>query len=377
MTEQELRTSVYNFAQSCIGLNEYDGSYKKIIDAYNSYQTDVGGPTVTYASPWCAVFVSYVGIALGLTSIIFPTASCPYMVTMYQNVNRWEEDDAYVPQMGDIIQYDWDDSGSGDNQGQPDHCGIVGVVDTASNTFTVIEGNNGDSVKLTERTVNQKFIRGYCLPDYASMASEGLEWVAYYTNELGKMTADAMRNNARIIWNYFGALGWTANAVAAMLGSMEVESMMNPAQTQTTYPLGDPLAGYGLVQWTPRTKFSNWAGDGWDDPTQCGDLELNRIKYEYDTNDQFGDNPVFPQYRWTWQEFVHSTAAPATLADVWFVQYERPNTQALYNASIDIRKTNADRWYTYITNLPAPTPRPIKRKSMPLWMMINPYNRFY
>ena len=127
MTEQELRTSVYNFAQSCIGLNEYDGSYKKIIDAYNSYQTDVGGPTVTYASPWCAVFVSYVGIALGLTEIIFPTASCPYMVTLYQNVNRWEENDAYVPQMGDIIQYDWDDSGSGDNQGQPDHCGIVGV----------------------------------------------------------------------------------------------------------------------------------------------------------------------------------------------------------------------------------------------------------
>lgn len=374
MTEQELRTSVYAFAQSCIGLNEYDGSYKKIIDAYNSYQTDVGGPTVTYASPWCAVFVSYVGIALGLTDIIFPTAYCPYMVTLYQNINRWEENDAYVPQTGDIIQYDWDDSGSGDNQGQPDHCGIVGVVN--GNTFTVIEGNNGDSVKLMERTIDQKSIRGYCLPDYASMASEGLEWVAYYTNELGKMTEDAMKNNARIIWNYFGALGWSINAVAGMLGNMQYESRLNPGQTEVGFALGDPQAGYGLVQWTPRTKFSDWAGDGWDDPLQCGDLELNRIKFEYETNFQFGKNPFFPSYTYTWETFIYSTDSPATLADVWFVQYERPDVAA-WNKTRDARMTYADKWYTYLTNLPPPPPSPKKRKSMPLWMMINPYARFY
>ena len=161
-----------------------------------------------------------------------------------------------------------------------------------------------------------------------------------------------------------------------MLGNMQVESSLNPGQTEATFALGDPNAGYGLVQWTPRTKFSDWAGDGWDDPLQCGDLELNRIKYEYDNNLQFGQNPYFPDYTESWQTFIYSTDSPATLADTWLVQYERPNLSA-WEHTRALRMSNADKWYTYLTNLPAPQPTPKKSKSMPLWMMLNPYARFY
>lgn len=41
------------------------------------------------------------------------------MVRLYQELGRWVEDDAYVPSPGDVIFYDWQDSGVGDNAGQP------------------------------------------------------------------------------------------------------------------------------------------------------------------------------------------------------------------------------------------------------------------
>ena len=36
-----------------------------------------------------------------------------------QAMGIWQENDAYVPQIGDIIMYDWDDNGNGDNTGWP------------------------------------------------------------------------------------------------------------------------------------------------------------------------------------------------------------------------------------------------------------------
>ena len=38
---------------------------------------------------------------------------------------RWQENDAFVPQVGDVIFYDWQDSGVGDNMGAVDHVGLV------------------------------------------------------------------------------------------------------------------------------------------------------------------------------------------------------------------------------------------------------------
>lgn len=87
---------------------------------------------------------------------------------MYKRMGRWEENDAYVPQVGDIIMYDWDDTGVGDDTGWPEHVGIVTVV--RGNDFKVIEGNKKKAVGYRNMTVNGKNTRGYCLPDYASKA---------------------------------------------------------------------------------------------------------------------------------------------------------------------------------------------------------------
>lgn len=91
------------------------------------------------------------------------------MITLFKNLGEWEETDSYTPSAGDVIFYDWDDSGSGDNTGSSDHVGLVEKV--SGSTITVIEGNYSDSVKRRTITVNGKYIRGFGLPNYASKAT--------------------------------------------------------------------------------------------------------------------------------------------------------------------------------------------------------------
>ena len=131
--------------------------------------TTVYSVDITYTDAWCATFVSAVAVKLGLTDIILPECGCNRMVALYQKAGRWTENDSYVPNPGDIIVYDWQDIGIGENIGAPDHVGIV--VGVSGDTITVIEGNKGGSVATRTIKVNGRYIRGYCLPDYASKAS--------------------------------------------------------------------------------------------------------------------------------------------------------------------------------------------------------------
>lgn len=87
------------------------------------------------------------------------------MIELFQKLGAWNENDAYVPKPGDVIFYDWQDSGSGDNTGWPDHVGIVEAV--SGSTITVIEGNKSDSVSRRTLQVGGKYIRGYGVPKYA------------------------------------------------------------------------------------------------------------------------------------------------------------------------------------------------------------------
>ena len=81
------------------------------------------------------------------------------------------EDDAYKPQIGDIVMYRWDDGANyaaTDNTSSPNHVGVVAEVN--GRVLTIIEGNKGQKVATRSLFVNGRYIRGYCLPDYASMA---------------------------------------------------------------------------------------------------------------------------------------------------------------------------------------------------------------
>lgn len=157
-------SKVVKQAQSWIGKKESNGTHKSIIDIYNAHKPLARGYKVKYTDAWCATFVSTVAIQLGYIDIIPTECGCEQMVNKFKNLGIWVENDAYVPKPGDIILYDWDDNGVGDNKGYTDHIGIVEKV--SDGKITVIEGNINDSVGRRTIAVNGKSIRGYGVPKY-------------------------------------------------------------------------------------------------------------------------------------------------------------------------------------------------------------------
>lgn len=159
-------SKVVEQARSWIGLKEADGSYKVILDTYNSQAKLPRGYRMTTADPWCATFVSSVAIKLGYTDIIPTECSCTRMIELLKKLGSFEETDSVVPAPGWILFYDWQDTtgSAADNKGSVEHVGIVEKVE--GNTITVIEGNYSESVKRREVAVNGKLIRGYGVPRY-------------------------------------------------------------------------------------------------------------------------------------------------------------------------------------------------------------------
>ena len=158
-------------ARAWIGRKEANGTHKSIIDVYNSHKPLARGYKVKYTDAWCATFVSAVAIKCGATDIIPTECGCGQMIALFKNLGEWNESDSRTPQPGDIIFYDWNDTGAGDNTGWPDHVGIVESV--SGGKITVIEGNKGNAVARRTIAVNGRYIRGYGIPKYDKAASTG------------------------------------------------------------------------------------------------------------------------------------------------------------------------------------------------------------
>ena len=151
------------------GIAEGSEQHKAILKVFN----DSGLCTrykMTVNDAWCATSVSSAFIASGLTGI-FPCVecSCENMINLAINAGIWVENDAYVPDVGDVILYDWDDNGIGDCTGWSDHVGIV--VSCDGSTIRVIEGNKSNTVGYRDIAVNGKCIRGFITPHYAAGGS--------------------------------------------------------------------------------------------------------------------------------------------------------------------------------------------------------------
>ena len=173
MTETELRQKVVDTASAWLGTREYSAKHQEMLDIYNAQRPLPRGTRMLSSWPWCAAFVSTVSLQCGLRDIMPTECGCPGMIRLYQELGRWSEDDAYVPSPGDVIFYDWQDSGVGDNVGQSDHVGVV--VACTDGMMTIIEGNCDNAVKLRQIAVNARFIRGYGCPDYARKSDSKAE----------------------------------------------------------------------------------------------------------------------------------------------------------------------------------------------------------
>ena len=149
-----------------VGITEGSEQHKEILKIFNDsglctrYKMSVG-------DPWCATATSTAFIATGLSGI-FPCVecSCESMINLAITAGIWIENDAYVPDTGDVILYDWNDNGVGDCTGWSDHVGIV--ISCDGSTIKVIEGNKSNTVGYRDIAVNGKYIRGFITPHYAA-----------------------------------------------------------------------------------------------------------------------------------------------------------------------------------------------------------------
>lgn len=161
------RYEVVKLVKSWEGLNKKDGSYKKIIDIYNSYNGQLPrNIKMQYGWAWCACTWSALAIQLGYTDIMPIEISCGELIKAAKKMGIWVENDGYIPSPGDGILYDWDDSGKGDNVGWPDHVGTVIDMKESSGYFIVMEGNYSNSVKKRTMSINGRYIRGFIVPKY-------------------------------------------------------------------------------------------------------------------------------------------------------------------------------------------------------------------
>ena len=149
MTDRE---QVINIAQGMT----HEGALK----IYNGQKKLPRGYKVTQKDPWCATWVSAVLIKAGVK--FNPECSCNELIKLNKDI--WVEDDNYMPQIRDLLVYDWQDTDIGDNKGSPEHVGIVYQV--KNNSFSVIERNKNNAVGYRIMQRNGKYIRGFITPEY-------------------------------------------------------------------------------------------------------------------------------------------------------------------------------------------------------------------
>ena len=193
--EKQLRQLVVDTAEAWVGTKQSDTNHHKIIDTYNSIIPLPSGVKMTYSLAWCAATISCVSQQLGLIDYIIPECSCNRMIKLYKAKNQWIENDAYVPDMGDILFYAWKDRGVGDCELEADHVGIVKEV--KNNIIYVIEGNYSKQVKIRQIKVNGKYIRGFATPDYKT-ASKNYNFKKKVTIKPTKTTTTTSKTDTTI-----------------------------------------------------------------------------------------------------------------------------------------------------------------------------------
>lgn len=170
--------------------------------------------------------------------------------------------------------------------------------------------------------------------------------MVYDTN--ASLNQSEMTVNAQYILNFFLGKGWSKNAICAMLGNMQTESTINFGIYESLDNTSS-TNGFGLVQWTPNTKYFNWANaNGYSNDHVNG--ELNRLLYEVANSIQWIPDGHYQRYglshayNYSFSAFITSTDTPENLADAWLWNYE-----GAANPDQPIRATQARSWYDSLT----------------------------
>lgn len=161
--------------------------------------------------------------------------------------------------------------------------------------------------------------------------------MAWIAPESRALTMEEMTNNAQELVNYMISFGFSANALSAMLGNMQIESSINPARWQGDN-VGNLSGGFGLVQWTPATNIINWL-EARGLPRTDGNGQCLWLATETAATGQWIATSAYPL---SWEEFKVSMQSPEYLASAFLYNFERPADPA---ATESDRRSYALHWF--------------------------------
>src|SRR5690625_4483802 len=205
-----------------------------------------------------------------------------------------------------------------------------------------------------------------------------MAWVNEYQTWL---TESQSLQNAQMVVNFLSGKDWSKEAIAALIGNMRHESSINPNMYEYGYSWGDDR-GFGLVQWTPRSKFWTWgSARGYSEKQlRSGDSQLARIDYEVENNIQWipkesnFNGLTFKEFRTNSRNL---TVDELTEAFTW--GYERPNQRA-GEESMPLRKEFANKAFNNLDwSSIGPDPDPDPDPEVPDYdfgSVINFFNNF-
>ena len=188
------------------------------------------------------------------------------------------------------------------------------------------------------------------------------------------LTQSQSLQNAQLIVNYLYTQDkdWSKESLAAMIGNMRHESSVNPNMYEYGYDWSADR-GFGLVQWTPRSKYWNWAlANGFSESQlRDGDAQLARIDYEVDNNIQYIADGHRRRYgresKYDFNFAAFRTNSPGLtvnqLTEAFMWNYEGPAYSAGLN-SLSERQAFAQRAYSELDwtkgggSGPGPNPNP-------------------
>lgn len=133
-----------------------------------------------------------------------------------------------------------------------------------------------------------------------------------------KLNATAIIHYLKLQSNH----NWSDRSICAMLGNMAFESTLNPQLNER-----GGGSGYGLVQWTPKSKLiANAKSIGRKGSYDTMFTQLSVIDYECDTGKQWAQTSEYPI---SFKEFIEDTTHSVLwLTGAWLKNYERPRDQS-------------------------------------------------
>lgn len=232
-----------------------------------------------------------------------------------------------IPKLGAVICF---------ADGPYSGAGHVAVVEQINGDGSIVTSNSayGGQYFYTQTLQPPNYLpeSGYAFQGFIYNPSGGGDTPPEPTNWISGnrfLNQSEIDNNAIKFYYTMTRLGCSYNAILGMLANLRVESTINPGIWENLSPYN---GGYGLVQWTPYTKYSNWAGSNWENN---GQKECERIIYEARNNLQWFSNPNAGDIGYptnppiTLNEFLTSNLPPNVLADYWTLYYEHPREDLL------------------------------------------------